>query len=306
MIYHVYANRSNIGDWLSARGIQSQLGGAPVTELLCDDYFTEASLAALRGATAGDAVIIGGGGLFMDYFRPFWEGFEPISSRVPFVIWGTGLCDAKDRQTRPPEELLRRVVRRSRLCVVRDRLTVDALKDCGAEGPIVCPCLLALRRAETPGGAILHAVHYEMTGPEGYDALCALVRDHAASTGREYLETNNEIRADSEQSLAGQLQMYVRAAQVVSTRLHGCIIGLSVGRRVLALAGDRKVESFMTQVGLGDWICEPRDYATIRTKLATLQDQPSVEPVFERARHAQVEIGRRVRAIIDAAAGGGS
>lgn len=34
MIHHVYANRSNIGDWLSAIGIQKLLGGAAVTEHL--------------------------------------------------------------------------------------------------------------------------------------------------------------------------------------------------------------------------------------------------------------------------------
>ena len=38
-VYHVFANRSNAGDWLSARGIQSLLGPVSVTELLCDEPF---------------------------------------------------------------------------------------------------------------------------------------------------------------------------------------------------------------------------------------------------------------------------
>ena len=39
MIHHVFANRSNIGDWLSARGIQALLGPQRVMEHLCDEPF---------------------------------------------------------------------------------------------------------------------------------------------------------------------------------------------------------------------------------------------------------------------------
>ena len=34
MIYHVFANRMNIGDWMSARGIQQQLAPRPIRNLL--------------------------------------------------------------------------------------------------------------------------------------------------------------------------------------------------------------------------------------------------------------------------------
>ena len=47
MITHVFANRSNVGDWLSAQGIQSLLAPTPVRELLCDDPFVPDTLAAL-------------------------------------------------------------------------------------------------------------------------------------------------------------------------------------------------------------------------------------------------------------------
>src|SRR5688500_18355984 len=95
MIHHVYANRSNIGDWLSALGIQSLLGSRPVIEHLCDEPFVAETLAALSACTADDLIVIGGGGLFMDYFTPFWEGFRQIADKVPFCIWGTGYCDLK-------------------------------------------------------------------------------------------------------------------------------------------------------------------------------------------------------------------
>ena len=76
MIYHVYANQSNAGDWLSARGIQALLAPREVREHLCDEPFVPQTIAALERATEEDFIVIGGGGLFMDYFEPFWKSFQ--------------------------------------------------------------------------------------------------------------------------------------------------------------------------------------------------------------------------------------
>ena len=64
MIHHVFANRSNIGDWLSAKGIQRLLQPAPVTENLCDEVFVAQTLDALNRLEPSDLVLIGGGGIF--------------------------------------------------------------------------------------------------------------------------------------------------------------------------------------------------------------------------------------------------
>ena len=66
MIYHVYANQSNAGDWLSARGIQSLLAPLELKKLFCDTPFAPETLAVLREAGPDDFIVIGGGGLFMD------------------------------------------------------------------------------------------------------------------------------------------------------------------------------------------------------------------------------------------------
>ena len=63
MIYHVFAIRSNIGDWLSAKGIQKLLATGKITECLCDEPFVKEPLNILSGATEEDLIIIGGGGL---------------------------------------------------------------------------------------------------------------------------------------------------------------------------------------------------------------------------------------------------
>ena len=98
MIHHVFANRSNIGDWLSARGSQSLLQLLEVEEHLCDEPFVDETLSRLSQAGPDDLIIIGGGGLFMDYFEPFWRGFQTIAERVPFCIWGVGYCDFETRE----------------------------------------------------------------------------------------------------------------------------------------------------------------------------------------------------------------
>src|SRR5687767_15929839 len=124
MIHHVFANRSNVGDWLSARGIQSLLAGHEIREYLCDEPFVFETLAALRKADAHeDLIVIGGGGLFMDYFEPFWRGFREIAERVRFGIWGVGYCDIKRENSRPDLSLIEEIVSRAEFCYVRDELT---------------------------------------------------------------------------------------------------------------------------------------------------------------------------------------
>src|SRR5580765_6148156 len=114
MIHHVFANQSNIGDWLSAIGIQSLLSPLPVREHFCDEPFVAATLASLSRLTEGDLLIIGGGGLFMDYFTPLWQGLDQLRLPTPMIIWGVGYCDLKLEASQPPIDLLRRIVPRAR------------------------------------------------------------------------------------------------------------------------------------------------------------------------------------------------
>ena len=123
MIHHVFANKSNIGDWLSARGIQSLIRPHPVTEHLCDEPFVPATIEKLSAATPDDLILIGGGGLFMDYFTPFWQGLLPICRWVPTVIWGAGYCDHKRQPSQAPLELLAEIAATCRMCIVRDELS---------------------------------------------------------------------------------------------------------------------------------------------------------------------------------------
>ena len=141
MIFHVFANRSNIGDWLSAKGIQSLLAPYTVTECLCDKPFVKETIEILHSATRNDLIIVGGGGLFMDYFIPFWKKFRIIAERIPFFIWGVGCCDIKHENSIPPLSIIGKIIERSKLCIVRDEITKNFLSGFKIPSPVACPAV---------------------------------------------------------------------------------------------------------------------------------------------------------------------
>ena len=168
MIHHVFANKSNAGDWLSARGIQSQLAPLEIREHFCDAPFVPETLARLGEASSSDLVVIGGGGLLMDYFTPFWEGFRALAGRLSFCLWGVGLCEHKSGSTAAPRELLVEIIRKSRACYVRDELTRSYLAECQLPASVPCPSLLALQQSEKPGWGLLHVDHLTIVGEAVY------------------------------------------------------------------------------------------------------------------------------------------
>src|SRR4051812_49204116 len=193
MIHHVFACKSNIGDWLSARGIQSLVSPERVTEYLCDEPFVEATLERLRAVAPNELIIIGGGGLFMAYFAPFWEGLSRIAHRVSFGLWGVGFCDLKRELTRAPEALLRNMVSRSRFCFVRDELTRNYLAAPELPSPVPCPAMAAIEWSDRQGQGVLHASHYGDVGPKAYEVMSSVITDFSRRTGRACGETDNQI-----------------------------------------------------------------------------------------------------------------
>jgi polysaccharide pyruvyl transferase WcaK-like protein len=301
MIYHVYANQSNVGDWLSARGIQTLLAPCPVQEHFCDEPFVGETLAALGNAGPGDFIIIGGGGLFMDYFIPFWEGFRSIAARVPFVIWGVGCCDMKREPTHAPVQLISEIARQSRLCVVRDQLTRDRLSDCALPPPVICPTVVAVPMTAGGQERLLHVDHYDNVGAEIYERMVRVAESFAERTGRSYRQTNNLIPAGHNGALAKTLELYSSADLVITSRLHGCIISLAMGRRVLVVSGDRKVESFMQAAGLSEWVCDLHDIDSFPDRLQKLHEQRLPAEFIEAGRQQNRRVGEQVSAILTVA-----
>ena len=301
MIYHVFANRSNIGDWLSAIGIQRLLQPHNVTELLCDGPFIEATLQQLATATPQDLILIGGGGLFMDYFVPFWEGLRSIASRVPCCIWGVGYCDLKLEQTRPPIDLLEDIVAKSQLCIVRDQLTWSLLSRCRLPSPVICPSICAVGLPNESGFGVLHVDNYTTAGADVYEAMELQTKDFAIATGRPFRKTNNRIQPGSQSALQQTLGLYAASDMVVSSALHGCIIAAAMGRNVIAVSGDRKIESFMSAVGLADWVLGQTEVSALPRYLERLDEQRADSSVLTAQRHSNADVASRIREVQDSA-----
>lgn len=300
MVHHVFACKSNLGDWLSARGIQSLLRPLTLVEHFCDEPFVGETLQRLSECGPRDLVILGGGGLFMDYFTPFWEGFAPLAERVPFCIWGVGYCDLKSRPSRAPVALLEGILRRSRLTTVRDDLTREHLRACALPPPVPCPSMAVVTPPAARGWGVLHCAHWGDVGEEAYQAMAGASRSLAERTGRPYAETDNQIPDGDEEALWAQLSRYARADLVLSSRLHGCILGLASGCRVMAVAADRKVESFMRAAGLGEWVVGHQEAGSLAQdrRLDLLPEQPVPSRFLERARRENRRVAEGVRGLV--------
>jgi polysaccharide pyruvyl transferase WcaK-like protein len=296
-IYHVFANRSNVGDWLSARGIQALLAPHPVTELLCDEPFVPETIARLSSAREEDLVVIGGGGLFMDYFEPFWSEFAPLAERIPFCLWGVGCCDMKRINSRPAQALIGPIATRSRLCAVRDDLTADFLASYAPSRVVPCPTLNVVE-ARPPGRGVLHVDAYDNVGEELYELMNRVGTEFATRTDRPFRTINNLIPAGNETALQRVLDLYASADLILTGRLHGCIIGLAMGRKVLAVSGDRKVESFMAAVGLQEWVLGLDEARRLPERLAELPGQPDAALAISRARRENEQVGEWIRGIV--------
>lgn len=294
MIHHVFANRSNIGDWLSAKGIQSLLG-IEVKEYLCDEPFVEETAAALSRLTPSDLIVIGGGGLFMDYFTPFWESFRPIAARVPFCIWGAGACDLKREPSLAAPSLMKEIVRQSRLCAVRDELTKNYLSEALTLPPVGCPSLSVVKPPPAPGFGLLHVDNYSTAGAEIYDAMDRLCREYAERTGRVYRQANNRIEPGREKELDHMLLRYHKSDLVVSSALHGCIFAVGMGLKLAAVSGDRKIDSFMRAAGLSDWVLDIDEIDRLPALLEKLPSQAPARDFVEKTRLDNRRIAGRIR-----------
>ena len=304
MIHHVYANQSNVGDWLSAQGIQSLLAPLQVTEHFCDAPFVPDTLKHLAKATERDFILIGGGGLFMDYFAPFWEGFREVATRVPFCIWGAGCCDMKREQTRLPAKLLEEIVSRSRLCVVRDELTRHLMAGARLPPAVPCPTLVAVPSSPIDKRGLLHVDHYDNVGAEIYEQMVMVSEQFAKETGRPCQQTNNLIAAGHRGALRKTLGLYSASDLVLTSRLHGCLIAVAMGRRFLAVSADHKVESFMEAAGLREWVVGLDELDSLPARLGELEKQPLPAAFVEEARAQNRSVAEMVRVLIARAESG--
>lgn len=295
MIHQVFANRSNAGDWLSARGIRSLLGQHAVQEHLCDEPFVAATLEALAAAAPDDLVVIGGGGLLTDYFAPLWHGLRDLP-RLRLCLWGVGVVDHKAAPSLRTIAVVRDVAARALVCRVRDERTRELLLPLPIAEPVPCPSLVAVSPQPADGHGVLHCANLTIAGEVAYAEMRRQAMAFAERTGRPFRETNNQINAGREHELAAVLELYRRSDLVLSSRLHGCLLAMATGRPVLAVSGDRKIESAMAAAGLASWVLEPDGLDRLPQRLLELPAQRDAGDYRELARRQNHAVAAAVLA----------
>lgn len=300
MIHQIYANESNVGDWMSAIGIRQLLDEPSSSRHFCDEYFLPETLSWLKELEDRDVVVIGGGGLFQPYFLPFWRGVAEIMERVPVCLWGVGLCGQESDLDADSRDLLRQVARRSRLCVVRDEMTRHFLDMPQVGPPVPCPSIVAAKALPVAlqRRVLLHSVHADIVPSEDQAKLRDLLKHHAAQHCLTYMETDNRVEQGNGKAMREVLALYGSASMVVSSRLHGCILGLAMGCKVLALVSDPKVEAFMCLAGMQRWIGKTHDEMRLGELLKSLDEQDHAAPLIERAHLANARVARTIRQIV--------
>ncbi len=244
----VYANPTNMGDYASHLGLK-QLAGFCGVELLCDGPAVSSTLSMLkRGPGPGRSwgpVLVGGGGLFHDYFDDFWRGL--LDTKVPFAIFGVGINETAKFRRRTDPGILRELALRAIAIHVRDEFTRRVLEENGAESVTVglCPSVHYIRRLADRmprmSSHLLHVVHEaDLRGAEvDASALKQSLRQSANQLGLKYDETNHMGTLSSK-----LLKRYLRAAVVVASRLHGCIFSYALGIPFVGIECDYKLHAF--------------------------------------------------------------
>jgi polysaccharide pyruvyl transferase WcaK-like protein len=151
-----------------------------------------------------------------------------------------------------------------------------------------------------PGHRLLHVDHYDDIGPGIYEDMVQIAEEFAERTGRSYRQTNNLIPSGHHGALARTLELYVSADLVLTSRLHGCIIALATGRKVLAVSGDHKVDAFMKTAGLADWVLDLDEIGMLPERLEALPEQKTPTQFVEWARKANRAVGQQVKLIVAA------
>jgi polysaccharide pyruvyl transferase WcaK-like protein len=146
------------------------------------------------------------------------------------------------------------------------------------------------------GRGILHVDAYDNVGEDRYEFMDRVGSEFAARTGRPFRQINNLIPAGDERALQSTLDLYARADLILTGRLHGCIIGSAMGRRVLAVSGDHKIEAFMRAAGLADWVLGLEDVGQLADRLDSLETQARPLEFLEAARAANRAVAADVTA----------
>jgi len=286
-VAYIYANRRNVGDYISFLGIKQYVGEDGV-ELFCSPVWAgrlNYYLALIQRINPNCTLVIGGGGLFQPVFSDFWSSI--LRSNLKFIVSGVGINKMQGRELMD-SALLNSIVDNSQWISVRDNMSVEILQDIGGTNNRltmgICPAVAFVNSRHWVGypkvkenNILLHVYHpsdLRLAGAN-FDKICVVLKEIAKANSMEYSQHSN-MSAD----FSGVLTLFSKSRIVFSSRLHGCIISHSMGIPYVPLVCDDKMTSFLeshtTKSGYS-----PIDMENLETASKIYQTEID-KPVFDR------------------------
>jgi polysaccharide pyruvyl transferase WcaK-like protein len=247
MIYYCCANNINIGDYISMLGIKELIN------ISGKELFLERNKALdleLKNINSNDSIIIGGGGLLKDYFEKYWLEILKYKKMNNFklYIFGVGVCQHKnvDKNTVLKQSLVENIINSSEATYFRAPLPFhnDKVKE------TFCPSIYHIfknyKKQENVEKKLLYVSHESLVGKSNDLKIIEILKKYSEVNNLKYSQVNN-IARDSSQ-VESTIDEYNKASLVVSTRLHGYIIATALGKKVLAISKDYKIDGFAKSI----------------------------------------------------------
>ena len=247
-VIYVFANKRNVGDYLSHQGVQ-QIVNIPGPMMLCTPVAQKLyhyQLSYLRQHNPSCHVVIGGGGLLQGVFSDFWQAL--VDSKLSYSLVGVGVNRMPGRPELAPE-LLHAIFTHATALGLRDPMTVELVQpECQSKVRLhTCPAhnfvVEYINRVTIKvKPALLHMLHEAdlRLAKVDIDALKDHVQSLAHKHGLTYVESNN-MHNDFSTAIAQVASSQV----VVSSRLHGCIMSYATGRPCIGIACDEKLSQYI-------------------------------------------------------------
>lgn len=252
-VAYVYANRRNVGDYISFLGIKHLLGldGA---ELFCSPAWHNKfvkSIEKIKSDNPQCMLIIGGGGLFQPVFEKFWK--VVLESKLKFVVVGVGINKMEGRPL-INTTILESVISQASLISVRDHMSTETLgtldvKTKKTVDMSICPAVSFVHKKEwlqqndiEQNNILLHMYHPSdlRLAKADFNRIAVSLKEVAKKNDLIYVQHDN-----MSSNYAEVLGLFKKARIVFSSRLHGCIISHSMGVPFVPMICDDKMKSFV-------------------------------------------------------------
>lgn len=246
-VAYIYANKRNVGDYISSCGIQ-QVVGLEGPELFSSPEWSKSLnnyLKKIKNRNPNCLLIIGGGGLLQPVFTPFWDTI--LNSGIRFVALGIGVNHMQGREVIDPI-FIDKIIDKAEFFGVRDTSTLKMIsplyrKKVQLE---ICPSVnfvkpLFWQPSPEKNNTLLHIKHPSDLRLSGIDEelLSNNLKKIAKQNGWLY-EENTNMSSDH----IAILTKVSLARFVVSSRLHGCIMSFACGIPFLPILCDKKIAAF--------------------------------------------------------------